>query len=527
MKQIFVLLSFFFSNSIIHAQFNGSLDATFGANGKVTTSFARGHDAANAILVQPDGKILAAGHSSKDTLFTGPLSTNPQMALARYHPNGTLDNSFGTNGKVVTPFGKSSEINSMILQTDGKIIAVGYATDSMNIQHFALVRYNQNGTLDATFGENGKQIADFGDNSVATAVTIQTDNKIVVAGYYRYQNSEAGDKEIAMVRYLSSGKVDSTFNQTGKVLTKINRIFNDIVSSITLQVDGKIILCGSVLDPTRGDDLCLFTEPSDLFVIRYDVNGSLDNSFANNGIFINKNSEGSTIKVLNAGKILVSGSNYMTKDFLLMRLNMNGTIDATFNFDAPTSGMATDMVVQSDNKIIVVGEAYKNIDKTWNFKLVRCNSEGILDNTFGTNGKIVTPPVLPFERYSKIALQTDGKLVACGSSKNYGQFNFGLMRYNNPLVSTGTKAILADKNAYSVYPNPTNQALTIDVKTLNSSDINVKLVDMHGRIILQKSYSKGVSNSTLNIDIQYFTAGLYVLELTTAETKWAQLISKY
>jgi uncharacterized delta-60 repeat protein len=525
MKQTLTLLSFFFFQTLSHAQFTGALDAAFGANGKVTTSFALGNDVANAVLIQPDGKILAAGHSSKDTLYTGPLSTNPQMALARYNPNGTLDNSFGVNGKVVTPFGKSSEINAMILQADGKIIAVGYTTDTMNVQHFALVRYNQNGTLDADFGENGKQYTDLGDNSVANAVTIQMDSKIVVAGYYRYQKSVVGDKEIAMVRFLSSGKVDTTFNQTGKILTKINRIFNDIVSSIAIQADGKIILCGSVIDPTIGDGLCLFNEPSDLFVIRYNNNGSLDNSFATGGIFINKESEGSTVKALNTGKILVSGTNYMTSNFLLIRLNTNGTIDATFNFDAPTRGQLTDMVVQNDNKIILAGQTYSN--NTWNFTLFRCHSEGVLDNTFGTNGKIITPPVLLFERYSKIALQTDGKLVACGSSKNYGQYNFNLIRYNNALVSTGTGQLTADKNAYFVYPNPTNNVLTIDVKALKTSDIEVKLVDMQGRVVLQKNYSKVAANASLNIDIQDFTAGLYVLQLTSAETKWAQLVSKY
>jgi uncharacterized delta-60 repeat protein len=519
MKQTFILLSFFFFQTISHAQFTGALDATFGANGKVTTSFDRGDDVANAVLVQPDGKIVAAGHSSKV------VSGYHQMSLARYNKDGTLDNSFGTNGKVITPFATYSVINAITQQTDGKIIAVGVAVDSSNERNFAVVRYNPNGSLDANFGENGRLITHFSGVSTATVVTIQVDGKIVVAGYRGYDNSTKVDGVIAVARYSNLGQLDTTFNATGKVETDINPNYNDISTSIALQTDNKIVICGKGTDYEDG---CFPSFPPDLFVVRYNANGSLDNSFAINGKFIQKESEGSTVKILNTGKILVAGNtNGWTYNFLLTRLNTNGTIDATFNFDAPTRGQSTDMVVQSDNKIIIAGKEYKDSTMNFDFKLVRCNSEGVLDNTFGTNGKIITPPVLLFERYSKIALQADGKLVACGSSKNYGQYNFNLMRYNNALVSTGTGQLTADKNAYFVYPNPTNNALTIDVKALNASDIDVKLVDMQGRVVLQKNYSKVAANASLNIDIQYFTAGLYVLQLTSAETKWAQLISKY
>jgi uncharacterized delta-60 repeat protein len=521
MKQTFILLSFFFFQTISHAQFTGALDATFGANGKVTTSFDRGDDVANGVLVQPDGKILAAGHSTTDTLYLGPFSTSPKMALARYNPNGTLDNSFGTNGKVVTAVGSTGEIKAIALQTDGKIVAVGWLADSAYLNFYGLVRYQSNGQLDKDFGVDGKVKVSI----YPTVVTIQNEGKIVVGGISSIRNVSGGNNVFALSRFNKNGTLDSTFGSVGEVLTDINPQKNDYVTGISLQNDGKIVVCGtSKFYWDNGEDVI---DPAEMLVVRYNSSGILDSSFAMNGIFIFEDAEACAVKTLNNGKILVGGNGYFSRNnnFKIFRLNNNGAIDATFNFDVPTRGTATDMTLQNDGKIILAGYSYDN-DKS-NFTLFRCNSEGVLDNTFGTNGKIITPPVLLFERYSKIALQADGKLVACGSSKNYGQFNFNLMRYNNALVSTGKGQLTADKNAYFVYPNPTNNALTIDFKALKTSDIDVKLVDMQGRVVLQKNYSKVAANASLNIDIQDFTAGLYFLQLTSAETKWAQLVSKY
>lgn len=149
MKKVFtVVMLLLISNYNLKAQQAGDFDSTFNFDGIVTTDIGRGLDAANAVIVQPDGKIIIGGYA-----FNG---NNIDFALVRLNTNGTLDYSFGTNGKVLTDFiGGDDIIYSLELQNDGKIIAAGsYAYTDMSYG-FALARYNSNGLLDVNFGTNG------------------------------------------------------------------------------------------------------------------------------------------------------------------------------------------------------------------------------------------------------------------------------------------------------------------------------------------------------------------------------------
>jgi uncharacterized delta-60 repeat protein len=521
MKQTLIILSFLFFPASMDAQVSGTLDASFGVNGKVTTAFFKGQDAAKAIVIQSDGKIIAAGISSKTQ------NSNGQMALARYNTDGTLDNSFGTNGKVTTAFGLYSEIHAMTLQADGKIIAVGESSDSSRTS-FAMVRYNSTGALDTSFGTNGKVMTAFETVSSATAVTLQSDNKIVVAGATFISGFINPNGVVALARYSMTGKLDTSFNATGKFITDINPLEKDVVSSVAVQADNKIVIAG-ISRPFETDG-CTVPDPPDLFVIRCNATGSLDTSFASNGLYFQEGAEASTVKVLNSGKILVAGNiNYLTNDFILFRLNTNGVIDATFNFDAPTRGRATDMLVQKNGQILLVGWTYNDGSEDVNFTLMRCNSEGILDNTFGTNGKVITPPVFMFERYNKIALQNDGKIVACGRSRSNFigdlKFNFNVIRYNNTIERVGTKAVATEKECLAIYPNPTSGALTIDIKNLAVGDASVRIIDRVGRIVWQNKFSH--IQAPLQLTINDLITGLYVVEVTSADKHWSQLITKY
>ena len=122
------------------------------------------------------------------------------FALARYNPNGALDATFGTGGKVTTDFaGDTDRAFAVALQTDGRIVAAGETTTGYRGEDFALARYNPNGALDATFGEGGQVTTDFaGDTDRAFAVALQTDGKIVAAGEAKTQTKE----DFALARYL-------------------------------------------------------------------------------------------------------------------------------------------------------------------------------------------------------------------------------------------------------------------------------------------------------------------------------------
>ena len=142
----------------------GDLDPTFGAGGKVTTVFG-GDSRAYVLVLQPNGKLVAAG--------VGPNG----FALARYNPDGSLDTSFGAGGKVTTPIGAA---NALVLQPDGKLVAAG--SNYISPSDFVLVRYNPNGSLDTSFGGDGKVTTAIGFGAEANALALQPDGKLVAAG---------------------------------------------------------------------------------------------------------------------------------------------------------------------------------------------------------------------------------------------------------------------------------------------------------------------------------------------------------
>jgi serralysin len=177
---------------------DGALDKTFSGDGKLHTDFSKRADVARAVVVQTDGKILVAGNSGKD------------FALARYTADGTLDQSFSSDGKLTTDFaGGSDDGRSMVVQTDGKIVVVGRSR-----KNFALARYNTDGTLDHSFSGDGKQTTDFAHRAdSARAVSVRTDGRILVAG--------RSGKALALARYTAGGKLDLSFSHDGKLTSFI------------------------------------------------------------------------------------------------------------------------------------------------------------------------------------------------------------------------------------------------------------------------------------------------------------------
>jgi uncharacterized delta-60 repeat protein len=176
---------------------NGELDTSFGASGKVTTPVGSDSEA-NALILQEDGKLVAAGVSDGD------------FALARFQANGNLDTGFGTGGKVTTSFSSYGNDGSyaLAIQPDNKLVVAGYSNISTTYK-FALARYNSNGALDTNFGTNGKVTTAIGSGGEegAQALVIQGDDKLVVAGFaYNGSNSD-----FAIVRYWN-GTNSSGYN---------------------------------------------------------------------------------------------------------------------------------------------------------------------------------------------------------------------------------------------------------------------------------------------------------------------------
>ena len=216
-----------FDFALARYESNGASTLTFGTAGLVTTDFGGSVDRAFAMALQPDGKLVVVGDS------------DASFALARYNPNGSLDESFGAGGKVVTSFGGADQASAVILQPDGKIVVAGQTDTGLSID-FALARYMPDGSLDAGFGSGGRVTTNFVGNSddLGSAVALQPDGRIVVGG--------TSEDNFALARYTPEGVLDSSFGTEGKVTTNLGG--EDLLHALALQPDGSIVAVGESAD---------------------------------------------------------------------------------------------------------------------------------------------------------------------------------------------------------------------------------------------------------------------------------------
>jgi uncharacterized delta-60 repeat protein len=199
-----------FHSALTRYNRNGTLDRTFGNGGKVVAALDSGGDGSTAIAFQPDGKIVTAGSVIHNNFVVA-------FVTARFNPDGSVDQTFGENGSVQTTFGDSAaEGNDVVLQADGKIIVVGFsgAGSYSSFNNFVLVRFNPDGNLDQTFGSGGKVKSASG---VATSAVLQGDGKLLVGGTYDTGSSRG----FMLARYNSNGSLDTTFGTFGVVTTAI------------------------------------------------------------------------------------------------------------------------------------------------------------------------------------------------------------------------------------------------------------------------------------------------------------------
>lgn len=236
---------------------DGSLDSTFGAGGKAVGFLGNNNEAALAVTLQPDGKIIAAGGGASPESFV----------LERFNTDGSLDSTFGVGGIVLTDFLSRTQANAVVIQPDGKIIAAGFASNK-----FALARYNANGSLDSTFDTDGKVITAI-SNSVdqAFAVVLQLDGKIVAAGF-----TSGTTQGFALARYNTDGSLDSTFGAGGIVVTPLGSLSAQ-AHAITIQSDGKIVAAGYAYTNGTANDFALvrYLGPSFALLTEENSNGAI------------------------------------------------------------------------------------------------------------------------------------------------------------------------------------------------------------------------------------------------------------
>lgn len=354
----------------------GSLDTTFGGDGKVTTPFLPQDASAWAVAFQPDGKVVVAGGVSPDFAF----------ALARYNTDGTLDASFGEGGKVTTQFPVAGGHASVVaIQPDGKIIAGGSG---------ALARYTADGSLDPSFGGGDGVVVIQGQ-----AIEIQTDGKILVAS------------QGALARYTVDGTLDPSFGG-GDGIVAVD------VWDLAIQADGKIVAIRN-----------------GAFVTRYNPDGSLDTSFGDGGSVSPELSAYWWMRVVaveSDGTILAGGGEETCygggtgcDDFFdLFRFTADGAPLRTFRGWGGVMSDVGRIAIQANGRIIVAGTSGEG-----RFALVRFKIDGTSDTRFAGDG-------VRFIRFNRnpgtlagVALDANGRIVVVGTAEGAVHSKFALARY--------------------------------------------------------------------------------------------------
>jgi uncharacterized delta-60 repeat protein len=327
---------------------DGSLDDNFGSGGKVALSLNTNYEAcaANAVEVQTNGDIVTAGYNYNGSSY--------DFALARFTSAGSLDTNFGSSGLAITPIGPGDDVaNALALQPDGKILAAGYAHSGTNIT-FALARYTSAGQLDTSFNLSGEVLTPIPSGSaVAWAVQVQSNGFIVVAG----QAQAGSSTNVALVRYAPNGALDASFGSSGIVTTSFASGGSSAGKAMVIQSDGRIVVTGPVF--IAGNYYA--------GLARYTTNGALDASFGTGGqVIIQSGHSPAAAALQQDGKILIAGSEFgPTLEYFVLRFLPTGALDTSYGFageaDISFNDGGNDLGVaaatDSIGRVIVAGDA--------------------------------------------------------------------------------------------------------------------------------------------------------------------------
>ena len=457
----------------------------------------------------------------KKIIAGGTVSKNGlnQFSLARYNNDGSLDETFGNLGQVITEYPELMVMTSMALQSDGKIIEAGNLyNSSVSISRFVLVRYHSNGILDTSFGIDGRVITNISDKlDRISSLIIQNDGKIIASGA---TSDDATYSDFAMVRYNSNGTLDTNFGDNGVVVTSIKAW--DYANAITIQNDNEIIIAGA----TSKDFNLNLGFDYNFAVARFDKYGNLDPAFGDGGFVIiimpEANEKILSVKVSSNGKIVLAGEHHSSKyAFMLAQLLPNGNLDTSFgNNGVVLNSLSYEFIesvtMQFDGKFLITEYNGTGGCCSANIKLIRFLEDGNFDATFGTNGIVTADFLNENNQANAIVVQDDGKIVIGGVSGNQIHSDYGLARFNSELVlSTPVNQIV--NNTFSAYPNPVNQIVNLDFNLKESQKLDIDLYNINGikvsNLLKNKEFPLGNTSQKIILP-ETLSKGVYFLSIS-------------
>ncbi len=434
---------------IIRLNTNGALDTTFDTDG--IASLSPNHYEPYGLAIQSNGRIVVAGTSS--------ISAGGDISTVRLLTSGALDTSFDTDGIAVTAvYAGDSEARSLAIQTDGKIVVGGGPGANGSETEAAIVRYNSDGSLDTSFDGDGIKLSNLNIGSgdkYFNDLAAQTDGKILAIGDTTYSVAALFVVEdFTLLRLNADGTFDPSFDGNGIVRSQ----WCEQGSDLALQTEGKIVAIGSQERLSNPTDNAVCTQ-------RFNVDGAVDTSLnfaAGDGtikqtvLSAQEFTSVEAIASLPNGKILVAGwgevPNQSYNTAKLLRLKSDGTLDTSFMdegiFEYTNSSTSTyfnDLKILADGSFLVAGEVGIPVGGI----VAKFTSAGILDTNFSGDGVFTSSAI---SRIYGVAVQTDGKIIGCGSNGS------GLATRNGKIVRISATGTL-EQDTFSNFGNANNNEI--------------------------------------------------------------------
>lgn len=432
-----------------------SLNYSVAQDGTIDTNFSSGagNYSVNTLIQQIDGKIFVGGSF---TLYNGIMA----KGIVKLNSDGSTDNTFNS-GSGFSNDSFIASVEDIFIQQDGKIIVAGSFNNYNGNSCNRICRLNPDGSFDNSF-IIGSGFSNGPFNCSTDNIVILPSEKLLITGTFISYNGT----NCEICRLNSDGTYDSTSNYGN--FNNYDDSFNEFVSinDLKIQSDGKIL---------AGGNFTHYNGTARRKIVRINNDGTIDNTFTIGNGF---NDTVTTLSIQSDGKIIVGGSftsyNGSTTNRII-RLNINGTKDNTFNIGSGfLDGTVNNVLIQMDGKIIITGSfsSYKGVSKN---RIVRLNVDGSIDSTFNIGSG--------FNNYSsKTSIQSDGKLLIGGGFTSYNGTSVNrLIRLNNPSVLSNSDF---SKSKISLYPNPVNEILNLDLSNIETIE-NLTIYDVTGKNVLE------------------------------------------